>query len=197
MTKSPEETPAVTAFHDHEVIVPPHRLKKAVAKGPLAPAEDPIARAEAALAELSHEFSGWMDTECERLDRARRAVVTSGFTGRTYDELFRAAHDIRGEAETFGFPRAGEVADSLCRLIEHTPDHQRIPMALVGQHVDAVRAIIREAKAADADMTAAVLTERLRQVTDDFIAQESRNNENRDRAGASDGVLSPPIVPDA
>ena len=190
MSKPREDIPAVTAFHDHEVIVPPHKLKKAVAKGPAVPAEDPVARAEAALAALSHEFSGWMDAECERLDRARRAIMTSGFTGKTYDELFRAAHDIRGEAETFGFPRAGEAADSLCRLIEHTPDRERIPMALVAQHVDAVRAIIREAKTEAADITAAVLTQRLRQVTDDFLSHETR-----DRAGALDGVQSPPIVP--
>jgi HPt (histidine-containing phosphotransfer) domain-containing protein len=188
MSTSREEIPAVTAFHDHDVIVPPHRLKKAVAKGPQVPAEDPVARAEAALAALSHEFSDWMAAECERLDRARRAIITSGFTGRTYDELFRAAHDIRGEAETFGFPRAGEVADSLCRLIEHTPERDKIPMALVAQHVDAVRAIIREAKSEAADITAAVLAERLRQVTDDFLSHENR-------AGTLDGVLSPPIVP--
>ena len=192
MSKSREETPAVTAFHDHEVIVPPHRLKKAVAKGLALPAEDPVVRAEAALAGLAHEFAAWMNAECERLDRARRAIVTAGFTGKTYDELFRAAHDIRGEAETFGFPRAGEVADSLCRLIEHTPEREKIPMGLVEQHVDAVRAIIREVKTAAADVTAAVLTQRLRQVTDDFLAQE-----NRDRDGALDGVLSPPIVPGA
>lgn len=191
MSKPREDAPAVTAFHDHEVIVPPHKLKKAVAKGVAAPADDPIARAEAALAELSTEFSAWMDTECERLDRARRAIMKSGLTGLTYDELFRAAHDIRGQAETFGFPRAGEVADSLCLLIENTPDRARIPMALVAQHVDAVRAIIREAKTADADMTAAALAERLRQVTDDFLAHE-----NRGRPSAPDGVPSPPIVPE-
>lgn len=191
MAKAQEEAPTVTTFPDYEVIVPPNKLKKAVAKAlPGLPAEDPVARAEAALAGLSHEFAAWMDAECERLDRARRSVVRRGFTGLTRDELFRAAHDIKGEAETFGFPRAGHVADSLCRLIEHTPDPARIPMALIEQHVDAVRAIIREAKTEVGNTTAAVLTERLRQVTDDFLVHE-----NRDRPGALDGVLSPPIAP--
>ena len=44
--------------------------------------------------------------------------------------LFRAAHDIKGEASTFGFPAVAGVAESLCRLIEHTPDMQRIPLTL-------------------------------------------------------------------
>lgn len=191
MGKPHAEAPAVTAFPDYEVIVPPDKLSKAVSKArPGAPAEDPVARAEAALAGLSHEFSAWMDAECGRLERARRTVMKAGFTGPTRDELFRAAHDIRGEAETFGFPWAGEVADSLCRLIENTPDRKKIPMVLVEQHVDAVRAIIRESKAEDADRTAATLARGLRQVTDDFLAHESR-----DRLGALDGVPSPPIAP--
>jgi chemotaxis protein histidine kinase CheA len=104
--------------------------------------------------------------------------------------LFRAAHDIKGEAETFGFPYAGHVADSLCRLIEHSPDLTRIPIALVDQHVDAVRAIIREAQSKDAEKIVTKLVTRLRQVTDDFLTHE-----NRDRPDYLDGILAPPLAP--
>ena len=49
---------AVSTFADHEVIVPPNKLKKAVEK--LKPGAkidfDPVARAEAALAELAEDF---------------------------------------------------------------------------------------------------------------------------------------------
>ena len=57
-----------------------------------------------ALAALSSEFSSWMETECERLDKARRDIGVSGFTNASKDALFHAAHDIKGEAATFGFP---------------------------------------------------------------------------------------------
>jgi hypothetical protein len=40
-------------------------------------------------------------------------------------------------------------AESLCRLIEHTRNMRRIPIALVDQHVDAVRAIIHEGSRPD------------------------------------------------
>ena len=76
--------------------------------------------------------------------RARQDVKSKGFSKATRDALFHAAHDIKGEAATFGYPFVAASADSLCRLIEHTPDMNRIPIALVDQHVDAVRAIIRE-----------------------------------------------------
>jgi chemotaxis protein histidine kinase CheA len=195
MTKSKDETPAVTTYADHEVIVPPNKLKKAVAKAVPAgdddPADDPVARAEAALAEIAAEFSSWMETECERLDAARHGIKKSGLRPTTCDELFRAAHDIKGEAATFGFPDAGRVADSLCRLIEHSPDLSRVPLSLVDQHVDAVRAIIREAQMTDAETIAARLVARLRQVTDDFLSYE-----NRHRPDYLEGIVGPPLAPE-
>jgi chemotaxis protein histidine kinase CheA len=186
------DTPAVMTFVDYEVITPPNKLKKAIAKvAPGAPADDPVARAEAALAQIADEFSSWMDTECERLIAARRRLQTAGINEGTRDELFRAAHDIKGEADTFGFPLAGQVADSLCRLIEHSPDFARVPSSLIDQHVDAVRAIIREADRPDAEQTATELATRLRQVADDFLAHE-----NRHRPDYLDGILAPPMTPE-
>jgi len=190
MAKGKSDNPAVTTYADHEVILPPNKLRKAVTK--VAPAEagadpaadDPVARAEAALAQIAGEFCAWMDAECERLDAARRQVRKVGLAGMSGEELFRAAHDIKGEAATFGFPQAGEVADSLCRLIEHSPDATRVPLRLVDQHVDAVRAIMREASAPEAEKTAARLATRLRQVTDQFLTDE-----NRHRPDYLEGIL--------
>jgi HPt (histidine-containing phosphotransfer) domain-containing protein len=187
------EKPAVTTYADYEVILPPNKLRKAVAPvGPNDPEDDPIARAERALAELSPEFAGWMETECERLDLARHQVKAKGFIKQSREELFHAAHDIKGEAATFGFPAVAAVADSLCRLIEHTPDATRIPLSLVDQHVDAVRAIIREYARSDAKEIAAVLTKRLREVTDEFLTSE-----NRHRPDYLDGIVGPPLAPEA
>ena len=136
MSRRKADTPSVATFADHEVITPAHELRKAVAAASNE-IDDPVARAEAALAELSGEFGSWMDEECTRLEAARQTVKREGFTEKTHDALFRSAHDIKGEAGTFGFPAVAGVADSLCRLIEHTPDMLRIPMDLVDQHVDA------------------------------------------------------------
>src|SRR5438105_3983378 len=80
--KKKADKPAVTTFADHEVILPPNKLKKAVVKEPpgTVPDGDPVARAEAALAELAGEFSVWMEHECQRLDDARSAVRDRGLT---------------------------------------------------------------------------------------------------------------------
>lgn len=183
---------AVSTFADHEVIVPPNKLKKAVEKlKPGARAEfDPVARAEAALAELADDFSVWMDQECARLDIARNTIKASGITPGNRDVLFRAVHDIKGQAATFGFPQVAPVADSLCRLIEHTPDIERLPLRLIDQHVDAIRAITHRNARGDSEMTAARLAERLRHVTDEFLRRE-----NRDRPDYLEQILAPSITP--
>jgi HPt (histidine-containing phosphotransfer) domain-containing protein len=186
-----KDTPAIATYADYEVITPTNTLRKAVSTEPLLPGEDPVARAEQALAELSTEFSAWMEAECERLDKARLVVQRSGFTGAAKEELFHAAHDIKGEAATFGYPAVAAAADSLCRLIEHTPDPTRIPFKLVDQHVDAVRAIIREYARSDAKQLAAELTQRLRQVTDEFLIHE-----NRGRPDYLEMILGPPLAPE-
>jgi HPt (histidine-containing phosphotransfer) domain-containing protein len=191
MAPRKDSTPSVATFADHEVITPPHELRKAVMQATDGD-DDPIARAEAALAQLSIEFGDWMHAECERLEAARQEVKRLGFTKKTYDELFRAAHDIKGEAATFGYPAVGAVANSLCRLIEHTPDMTRIPLSLIEQHVDAVRAIAREHARADLAAIAAALTRRLHEVTDEFLRAE-----NTDRPDYLESIFAPPLAPGA
>jgi hypothetical protein len=187
---SKADKPTVATYADHEVITPPHKLRSLVSTAQPND-EDPVARAERALDSLSSEFTSWMDSECKRLEAARLLVIGRGLVGKHRDDLFHAAHDIKGEAETFGFPYAGEAANSLCRLIEHTPDPVRVPIDLINQHVDAVRAIIREAARPDADAVAERLTHKLRDVTEDFLRRE-----NPDRLADIERIFAPSIAPD-
>jgi HPt (histidine-containing phosphotransfer) domain-containing protein len=183
--------PSVATYSDYELITPPNKLRMAVSQVSETDAkDDPVARAEEALAQLSSEFSTWMGAECDRLDAARKAIKSKGFDKKTREALFHAAHDIKGEAATFGYPFVASSADSLCRLIEHTPDMKRIPITLVDQHVDAVRAIIREKARTDIEQIADALAHKLREVTDDFLAQE-----NKDRPDVLADILAPPLAP--
>jgi chemotaxis protein histidine kinase CheA len=189
MARRKDDNPSVATYADHEVITPAHPLRKAVAPATDAN-DDPVARAEAALAQLSGEFSTWMQTECERLEAARQDILRQGVKEKTKEALFRAAHDIKGEAATFGYPSVAGVAESLCRLIEHTPERTRIPVGLIEQHVDAVRAIVREYDRADRGDVARALTRRLREVTDEFLRQE-----NGFRPDYLESIFAPPLSP--
>jgi hypothetical protein len=131
----------VKTFADHHVITQPNPLRKVLLRVPESDLDDPVGRAEKALAGLSGEFKNWMTIEADRLSAAHAAILRDGFTDDTREELFRAAHDIKGDAATFGFPSAGAAAESLCRIIEHAPDLDRVPAELIAYHINAIQAI--------------------------------------------------------
>ena len=67
------------------------------------------------------------------------------------------------------------AADSLCRLIEHSPELTKIPLTIIDQHVDAIRAIVREHEREDIAKIAGSLNAELRAVTDEFLVAENAN----------------------
>src|SRR4051812_9376468 len=183
-------TPKIQIFADHEIITPPNTLKHAIRRTVDGKFDDPVARAEQALSNLSGEFKSWMRAECDRLATAHAAVVADGFTSQTRGELFRAAHDIKGDAPTFGFPAAGAAADSLCRILDHAPDLAAVPADLIQHHVDAVQAIVREHNTIEKAGVAKVLSDRLRAVADAYLVAV-----NRDRPQQLEAIAAPSIAP--
>ena len=190
MASTKSSRPDIITYGDHEVITPDtSKLRRAVGRAKPGD-DDPVARAEQALAQISNEFSAWMDDECVRLETARQRVKDEGLTKASRQELFLSAHDVKGDSGTFGYPAVGPAADSLCRLLEHTPNLSKIPMTLIDQHVDAVRAIVREYARDDIMQIAAALTKKLREVTDEFLVAENRN-----RPEILKAIISPPLSP--
>ena len=152
--------------------------------------DDPVARAEKALAGLSDEFANWMAIECDRLAAAHAAILRDGPTMAARDELFRAAHDIKGDAATFGYPLAAAAAESLCRIIEHAPDLAKVPAELIAHHINAIQAIIREQSSIQRIGVANELSKRLRGVADEYLTAV-----NHDRPEHLEAILAPSIVP--
>ena len=186
--KSPELK--VQTFADHHVITQPNPLRRVVRHADEKDLDDPVARAEKALAGLSGEFGNWMAVECDRLSTAHAAILKDGFTTFTREELFRAAHDIKGDAATFGYPTAGAAAESLCRIIEHAPDLEKVPADLIKHHINAIQAIVRESSGIGTAGMASQLSHKLRGVADEYLAAV-----NRDRPEHLEAILAPSIVP--
>jgi hypothetical protein len=180
----------VKTFADHHVITQPNPLRKVLRRVGEKDRDDPVARAEKALAGLSGEFKKWMVIETDRLAAAHAAILKNGFTDSSREELFRAAHDIKGDAATFGYPSAGAAADSLCRIIEHAPDLDGVPSDLIVHHINAIQAIVRERTKLDTVGMASELSRQLRGVADEFLTHA-----NRDRPEHLEAILAPSIVP--
>jgi HPt (histidine-containing phosphotransfer) domain-containing protein len=187
-----ENTPSlqIKTFADHHVITPPNPLRKVLQRVVGKDHDDPVARAEKALAGLSGEFKNWMGIETERLAKAHAAILQHGFTDATSEELFRAAHDLKGDAATFGFPSAAAAAESLCRIIEHAPDLDQVPSELIAHHINAIQAIVHERTKLDTASMASELSRKLRGVADAYLAHA-----NRDRPEHLEAILAPSITP--
>ncbi|HLO77621.1 MAG TPA: Hpt domain-containing protein [Magnetospirillum sp.] len=81
---------------------------------------DALARAEAALAALSGDYLTWARADVSALeaslsslrqtDPARRPEVLA--------RSFAIAHDIKGQAATFGYPLLTRLGNAVCRLID-------------------------------------------------------------------------------
>ncbi|KYK46172.1 Hpt domain-containing protein [Bradyrhizobium diversitatis] len=190
MAKNSAKDIEVKAFATHHVITQPNPLRKVLRRVEEKDMDDPVGRAEQALASLSGEFKDWMAVEVQRLSTAWTAVQKDGFTKKLRDELFHAAHDIKGDAATFGFASAAGIAESLCRIIEHAPDLEKVPAELFTHHINAILAIVHENTRLDSLSVSAELSRRLRKVADDYLA-----NVNRDRPEHLEVILAPSIAP--
>ena len=173
-----DDKPSVADLsRDHEVITPPNKLRKAVST--VAPDDARRrpggARRAGAGGSSSSEFSS---LDGHRVRAARRARASSVKAEGLHQDDARGAVPRRprhqGRGRDLRLPWSRTLADSLCRLIEHTPDMTRIPLALVDQHVDAVRAIFRESARPDVATLADALDQKLREVTDEFLAHENQ-----------------------
>jgi chemotaxis protein histidine kinase CheA len=190
MAKDKPTTLQIQTFADHHVITQPNPLRKVLRRVSEKNLDDPIARAEKALASLSGEFKNWMSIEADRLSAAHAAIRKDGFTNFTREELFRAAHDIKGDAATFGYPSAGAAAESLCRIIEHAPDFDEVASNLIAHHINAIQAIVRERTKLDTVSMASELSRKLRGVADEYLTHA-----NRDRPEHLEAILAPSIAP--
>ena len=190
MAKEESGTLEIKAFADHHVITQPNPLRKVLRRVAEQDLDDPVARAEKALAGLSGEFKDWMAVEADRLSAAHATILKDGSTTFTREELFRAAHDIKGDAATFGYPSAGAAAESLCRIIEHAPDLDKVPSDLIAHHINAIQAIVRERTKLDTVSVASELSRKLRGVADEYLMHV-----NRDRPEHLEAILAPSIAP--
>lgn len=124
-----------------------------------------IAKAEAALKNLSGNFAQWLQDEIGKLDAARQQVKTDGVTPQTMENVYLRAHDLKGLGTTYGYQLITRIAGSLCRLIDEKDKRLGASMALIDAHIDAIKAAVREnMKADDHPIGAALAAELERRV---------------------------------
>jgi chemotaxis protein histidine kinase CheA len=166
----------VVRGEDHSVITPRNLLKAKAAVMIDRSAgidEAAVRRAEQALKALSVNFNVWMEEALRKLGDARERLRRDPPPAGSLAALHRAAHDIRGQASMLGFPLAARVGASLCRILEECPPpklREGMVAAVVDQHVDAIRAIVREGVTNATMRTGEILANELEAITDRLLA---------------------------
>lgn len=127
-----------------EIITPPNMLRVKVG-GRIAPADpEAIARAEKALQQMEVEFEDWINEEVVKLEKAMAVAKKTGLGTPEGEAVFIIAHDLRGLGTTYKFPIVTRIATSLARLIEDDERRATAPVALVGAHVNSIRAALAQ-----------------------------------------------------
>jgi hypothetical protein len=104
-----------------------------------------LARAEAALAGLSQRYLDWATNDATRL----RACIQDTLEGNIplatgLPRLFTIAHDMKGQAATFGYPLVSELGNRLCRLIEANPPSDPSVLPQIARLAQAMTRVIAE-----------------------------------------------------
>lgn len=155
---------------EYKTITPPNTLQKKVRKLTGREAQiDPVAKAEQAVERLSVNFADWMEDEVKRLN-----TIWQADKGKNCAEnrrtLYRAAHDMRGQAATLGFPSVGRIAGVLCDILDASDDAPVLDEFLE-KYISAIRAIARETKAGEDNSIAEELAQELSNAGKELIAQ--------------------------
>lgn len=164
----------------YEVIKPPTTLKSKVRELNRREAAkfDPVKSAEAALNRLSANFGSWMANEAQALGTAWQAIADQGSDKDTVNALYQAAHNIKGQALTLGYPLVGQVAARFCYLLEALPAPHHLPLPLTATYVETIRAMVAEGARDEDNKTGAELLATLSDMTDaavnDLPARENQ-----------------------
>lgn len=187
MTIEKSPTAVITPDGNALIISAPNPLRDKIGVtggGPIDTAA--IARAEAAIKELSVEFDDWMKEEVQSLMAAYEDVRTHGLTQTHGNRLYLVSHDMRGQAQTLGYPLIGRYCASICKMFDAVTDATIIPLHAIDSHIGAISVAINNMIKDQEDATANAVLSKLEKEVLEFYdyhknLQEREAEENQDQ----------------
>jgi hypothetical protein len=139
-----------------EIIHRPNKLAKKVGRITLDPAK--LAKAQKAVEALAADYPPQLLQEARRISELCKR---GGFDEEALRHLHKLAHDVKGQATTFGYPLATAVGGALCRLFAPEVLEKPIARQVIDAHVAALVAIATERLAGDGGPVGAALLDGL------------------------------------
>jgi hypothetical protein len=138
--------------HTYEEIEPLNNLaaKAGITKATKVPA-DILERAEAIVENISAEFPQYVQEEIERM-RVRAKALSSAVTPEEKREVVEdikfAAHDLKGQGGSFGYPLLSRISASLYHLLKQATEFDTPIQTAVKVHIDSI-ALVNSLKMKD------------------------------------------------
>ncbi len=138
-----------------DIVRPTKHIRERVGRTGGVPLDQALAKANQVVAELA----GSENTELDQFGRLLREALAKAATApqAARPALFNAAHEIRGQAATFGLPLAGETADALCKFLDKRPQLDAGDLPFITVHAQAIDAVIRQRLTGDGGVIGAEL----------------------------------------
>ena len=105
--------------------------------------DEMLAQAETIVHRLSAEFPVHASRDLEQLEKAAASMAGDApARDPHYGDIFRIAHDIRGQGAVFGYPLMSRLAGSLCLAMRTLGPHDAAMMTIIHSHVAGMRALL-------------------------------------------------------
>lgn len=126
-------------------ITPPNTLKGKVTYGPGGVDLDALERAEAVIANLQGNYLTWVQDDLVKLQQFYDlAKSDEANRPKHVEEIFRVAHDVKGQGGSFDYHLMTAVGNQLCRFIENTSPIGAAELNAIKVHIDAMKLIIAQ-----------------------------------------------------
>jgi hypothetical protein len=109
-----------------------------------------LARAEAALANLSERYLEWAEADLVKLESCLKDLLEQHDRRRDrLVELFGIAHDMKGQGTTFDYPLVSHLGNRLCRIVEAMTAPSPAELDRIALLVAAMARVIRQRLSGD------------------------------------------------
>lgn len=129
-----------------------------------------IAKAEAALADLSSQFDQWLTDEVDKVMAAYNNLKVNGSTPDNLEKLYFAVHDLKGLGTTYGYPLVTRISASFCRMTDEPEKRLTAPLVLITAHLDTIHVIIRDQIKSENHPVGTILAKTLEDRVSEFLA---------------------------
>ena len=129
---------------DYEVIKPPSTLKGKVSFGADGVDLDMLEKAEAVIASMQGNYLEWVQDDLKKIQEYYDLALADE-AGRPahLEQVFRVAHDIKGQGGSFDYPLMTALGNHLCRFLEKLgPVAAAGDLDVIKLHIDAMRMVI-------------------------------------------------------